>query len=61
MPVDEYLKEGRLDEIKKYLSGFIFRYGKSKKTGELLYKMTGEEFNINYYTDYLCGKFGKEQ
>lgn len=60
MPVNEYLKEGRTDEIKRYLTKHIFRYGKSKKTNELIYSMTGEEFNINYYTDYLCGKYGKE-
>ena len=49
MPVDRYLKEGNIAEIRSYLTENIYRYGKSIGTEKLLKKMTGNGFDVSYY------------
>lgn len=59
MPVKSYLEEGRLDPIRDYLKEHIHRFGKCKNTREILTDMTGEDFNPDYYIQYLTEKFTK--
>lgn len=59
MPVDRYLKEGNIAEIRSYLTENIYRYGKSIGTEKLLKKMTGNGFDVSYYIRYLTEKWGK--
>ena len=57
MPVKEYLKEGNLVPIREFLRENIHQYGAAKKTQELIKDTTGEEFNPDYYVEYLTKKF----
>ncbi len=59
MPVDRYLREGNISEIRSYLTENIYRYGKSISTEKLLKKMTGNEFDVSRYIKYLTEKWGK--
>lgn len=59
MPVEEYLESGNLLPIREYLKEHIHQYGKLKTTKELLMEMMGEEFNPNYYIDYLKEKYSE--
>lgn len=57
MPVKEYLKEGNLVPIREFLRENIHQYGGAKKTQQILKDTTGEEFNPDYYIQYLTEKF----
>ena len=57
MPVEQYLREGNLSEITKYLQEHIHRFGKTKNMQTILKDMTGEEFNPEYYIKYLQEKY----
>ncbi len=59
MPLDQYLEEGNFDPINAYLAEHIRSFGKTKTTNELLKDMMGEEFNPQYYVDYLKEKYTK--
>lgn len=59
MDVDKLLEEGKIDVIREYLREHIHQYGKLKKSREILKEMTGEDFNAQYYIDYLKEKYGK--
>ncbi len=59
LPVEELLKQGRISEITKYLREHIHRYGALKEPRQLLKELTGEEFNPDYYIQYLKEKFEK--
>jgi len=59
MPFDQYLKEGNLTPIREYLKDSIHKYGSTKTSKEILYNMTGEEFNADYYVNYLKDKYEK--
>lgn len=59
MPVEQYLKEGNLTPIREYLRDSIHKYGATKNTNELLKDVTGEEFNADYYIQYLKDKYSK--
>ncbi len=56
-PVEEMLEEGRLSEITEYLRIHIHQYGGVKTSRELLREITGEDFNPQYYVDYLKEKY----
>ncbi len=58
MPVDEYLREGNISEIRSYLTENIYRYGKAVTTERLLRKMTGRGFDVSWYIRYLTEKWG---
>jgi len=57
MPLDQYLEEGNFKPINDYLTEHIHKFGKTKTTNELLKDMMGEEFNPQYYIDYLKEKY----
>lgn len=57
IPVKDYLKEGNLVPIREYLRDNIHKYGAVYPTNELLLKVTGEEFNPDYYINYLTKKY----
>lgn len=55
--ISDSLIDGRFDFITNWLTKRISKYGMSKKNLELIKNATGEEFNPNYYIDYLYKKF----
>lgn len=59
MPVKKYLEEGNLVPIREFLREHIHQYGAAKKTQELIKDTTGEEFNPDYYIQYLTEKYSK--
>lgn len=54
---DQILEEGRYDEIKKWLTDKIHRFGKLKKPLEILQDVTGEGLNATYLIEYLENKY----
>ena len=59
MPLRKQLEEGNLVEIREFLRENIHQYGGAKKTQQLLKDTTGEEFNPDYYIEYLTSKYSK--
>ncbi|MBQ8315915.1 MAG: carboxypeptidase M32 [Lachnospiraceae bacterium] len=59
IPVTDYLKEGNMVPIREFLRDHIHKYGAVYPTNELLKKVTGEEFNPDYYIRYLTEKYTK--
>lgn len=57
--VDDLLKNGDMLVIRNYLKENIHQYGSFKKPKEVLKDLTGEEFNPQYYIDYLNDKYKK--
>ena len=50
---------GDLAPIRAWLGERIWRWGRSKDSGELIEGACGEPFSPTYYTDYLTAKFSK--
>lgn len=59
IPLNDYLTEGNLVPVREYLRDHIHKYGAVYPTNELLKKVTGEEFNPDYYIRYLTQKYTK--
>ena len=59
IPVADFLKEGNMVQIREFLRDHIHKYGAVYPTNELLKKVTGEEFNPDYYIRYLTEKYTK--
>lgn len=59
MNFEELLEEGKVDVIREYLREHVHRFGKLKTSREILKDMTGEDFDPQYYIDYLKDKYGK--
>ncbi|MBQ6996668.1 MAG: carboxypeptidase M32 [Lachnospiraceae bacterium] len=59
MPIKKYLSEGNLTPIREFLRENIHQYGAAKKTQQILKDTTGEEFNPDYYIEYLTDKYRK--
>ena len=57
--VDDLIKTNNLKEIKKWLKENLYVYGCLLPPAELIKKITKEEFNPNYYCEYLEDKFSK--
>ena len=57
MSVKQYLAEGDLVPIREFLREHIHQYGMTKTTQEMLKETTGEEFNPDYYIEYLTNKY----
>ncbi|MBE5967073.1 MAG: carboxypeptidase M32 [Lachnospiraceae bacterium] len=57
MPLKDYLKDGNLTPIREYLKDTVHKYGATKNTNQILKDMTGEEFNADYYINYLKEKY----
>ena len=48
-----------LKQVNKWLKQNVHQYGDSKKPLEILKGATGEDFNPNYYVEYLKEKYTK--
>ncbi|MDD3253210.1 MAG: carboxypeptidase M32 [Lachnospiraceae bacterium] len=59
MDFDKLLEDGKIDVIREYLREHIHQHGKLKTSRQLIRDMTGEDFNPQYYVDYLKEKYGK--
>lgn len=59
MDFDGLLREGKADVIREYLREHIHQYGKLKTSRQLLKDATGEDFNSDYYVEYLTERYGK--
>ena len=57
LDVEKALASGTTREINEWLREHIHRYGASKYPKEILKLATGEDFNPNYYVEYLINKF----
>ena len=57
MPLDQYLKEGNLTQIREYLRDHIHKFGAVKNTNQILTDVCGEEFRADYYVNYLKEKY----
>lgn len=57
--VDDSLKEGTTKRINEWLKEHLHKYGASKYPDEILRLAVGEDFNPNYYVDYLIEKYSK--
>lgn len=57
--VDTLLEEGKMAEIREWLSKKIHTYGASKIPSEIIEGATGESFDPSYFTTYLSEKFNK--
>lgn len=51
------VSKGNLKNIREWLKNNIHKYGKTKKNLEIIKLSTKEEFNPNYYIEYLKNKF----
>lgn len=59
MDFEGLLKKGEISTIREFLRENIHRYGKLKTSRQMLKDITGEDFNPQYYVDYLVEKYGK--
>lgn len=59
MNVEEALINGEYYKIMEWLKGNIHHYANMKSGDEIVYEVTGEEFNSKYYTEYLKEKYRK--
>ena len=57
--VDKALLNNNFKEISKWLENNIHRHAGLYNSYELLKKVTNEEFNPNYYIDYLINKYSE--
>ena len=55
--VNKLLEEGNIKEIVQYLNTHVHQYGRSKTAKQILFDVTGEEFNPKYYIEYLTEKY----
>ncbi len=56
--IAETMPKAGINEIRNYLRENIYVYGKMFGLNRLLKKMTSEDFNIDYYIQYLKDKWG---
>lgn len=59
MDFEGLLKRGEISVIREFLRQHIHQYGKLKTSRQMLKDMTGEDFNPQYYIDYLTEKYTK--
>ena len=57
MDFDGLLREGNIGVIREYLRGSIHQYGKLKTSRQILKDATGEDFNPDYYIEYLRERY----
>ena len=55
--VDALIAKGDLKPIVEWLTEKIYRFGCIKKPDELIRDICGQEFDAQYYVDYLTEKF----
>lgn len=59
MDFEGLLRKGDIKTIREFLRVNIHQYGKLKTSRQILKDVTGEDFNPQYYIDYLMEKYGK--
>ncbi len=59
MDFEGLLRKGEISTIREFLREHIHRYGKLKTSRQMLKDVTGEDFNPQYYIDYLVEKYGR--
>ena len=59
LDIDTLVREGNIGKVTEWLREHIHKYGMIKKPAELLRISTGEDFDPDYYIDYLTEKFTK--
>lgn len=59
MDFEGLLRNGDIATIREYLRTNIHQYGKLKDSRQILKDVTGEDFNPQYYVDYLIEKYSK--
>ena len=59
LDVDTLLSNNQYDVIMNWLKEHIHKYGFRYEAPELMKMVSGEEFNVNYYLDYLEEKYTK--
>lgn len=57
--VEQSLKSGTTAKVNEWLKEHVHKYGSSKYPDEILCLATGEDFNPDYYIDYLIEKYGR--
>ncbi|PKK97707.1 MAG: carboxypeptidase, partial [Tenericutes bacterium HGW-Tenericutes-2] len=57
--INQSINDENLRKIADWLKEHIHKYGSSKPPKEILKLATGEDFNPNYYVDYLIEKYSK--
>ena len=57
MDFEGLLERGEIGVIRAYLREHVHQYGKLKTSQQILKDMTGEDFNPQYYIDYLKEKY----
>ena len=59
MDVEAELSAGNIGAIRDFLHRTVHRYGALKEAREILLDATGEEFNPDYFIEYLKEKYQK--
>lgn len=57
--VEASLSSGTTAQVNQWLREHVHKYGSSKYPDEILRLATGEDFNPDYYIDYLIAKYSK--
>ncbi len=55
--VEESIRSGNTSKVNEWLKQHIHKYGSSKYPKEILRLAVGEDFNPQYYVDYLINKY----
>lgn len=58
--VEASLADGTTARINEWLKSHVHKYGSSKYPDEILRLATGEDFDPEYYVDYLISKYGAQ-
>ncbi|MFR3727236.1 carboxypeptidase M32 [Lacrimispora sp.] len=59
MDFDGLLRTGKISVIREYLREHVHKFGKMKTSREILKDVTGEDFNPDYFIQYLKEKYRK--
>lgn len=59
LDVDSLLENNKFDEVMNWLKENIHTYGFRYEAPKLMKMVTGEEFNVNYFLDYIEDKYTK--
>ncbi len=59
MDFEGLLRAGEIGTIREFLRQHIHQYGKLKTSRQMLKEVTGEDFNPQYYIDYLVEKYSR--
>ena len=57
--VEASLSEGTTKAVNDWLKEHVHKYGASKYPDEILRLATGEDFNAEYYVNYLINKYSE--